>query len=267
VLCEQAQDLEACSEMSSSQKSSSHESGGSESERNEDQRQRAFRHRQLRRNEKIAKLVMHPDHKHGIAVWQDSEGVQHACAPLSCRQQVVQAVVDALEEMDQEADVVSETVNSTLKAPEDAVSGLLNRKDLIQVLRILEWKTVHEEWKDGRSVPAHMAMYRNAEEWWAPVRKVPCVKNGVWPTEGDALQNWKAYARSLLDMTAWIAGDAARPDEYIAMRDVLGVSGRDLKAGAYHKLVACLGICLNWYHAGSIIGLLVSHCRSPFRSF
>lgn len=208
--------------------------------------------RQVRRNKAITRVVMDQEHTYGIALWQDREGVDHACAPLDCREEVVQGLVDILSKMRVHAEAQGEDPNADVfRCPEDAVSGRLGKADLVKIMRFLEWKKVAQKWKDG-AVPEHMSKYKNGE-WFAPVVKVPATRKGIWDKEGESLKLWKENARALLEMTAWRDDNSSAVDR-MSMSDIFSVCGRELKSVTIVKLVACLGIWLNWHHQGYPLG-------------
>ena len=214
--------------------------------------------RQVRRNKAITRVVMDQEHTYGIALWQDREGVDHACAPLDCREEVVQGLVDILSKMRVHAEAQGEDPNADVfRCPEDADSGRLGKADLVKIMRFLEWKQVAQKWKD-RAVPEHMSKYSNGE-WFAPVVKVPAARKGVWDKQGAALQLWKDNARALLDMTAWSkdTSGAVQDSKRMRIRDIFSVRGRDLASTSTIKLVASLGIWLNWHHPGGFVNFVV----------
>ena len=201
---------------------------------------------------------MDQEHTYGFALWQDRLGVDHACGPLAYRDQVVRGLVDILSKMRMHADAQGEDPDSDVfRCPEDAVSGRLGQADLVKIMRFLEWFEVAQKWKD-RVVPDHMSKYSNGE-WFAPVVKVPAARKGVWDKQGQALQLWKDNARALLDMTAWSedTSGAVQDSQRMRIRDIFSVSGRDLAYTSTIKLVACLGIWLNWHHPGGFVNFVV----------
>ena len=214
--------------------------------------------RQARRNKTITRLVMDQEHTYGFALWQDCLGVDHACGPLAYRDEVVRGLVDILSKMRMHADAQGEDPDADVfRCPEDAVSGRLGKEDLVKIMRFLEWFKVAQKWKD-RAVPDHMSKYSNGE-WFAPVVKVPAARKGVWDQQGEALQLWKDNARALLDMTAWSkdTSGAVQDSHRMSIRDIFSVRGRDLKSTSTIKLVACLGIWLNWHHPGGFVNFVV----------
>jgi hypothetical protein len=153
------------------------------------------------------------------------------------------------------------------RCPEDAVSGRLSQPDLVKIMRFLQWKKVAKEWKNGE-VPLHMMEYSTGK-WFAPVVKLPQSKKGVWDNESSEMKLWKENARALLDMTAWCDlsheggvsiicsklqapwnDDTSCAVHRMSISDIFSVSGRTLKSASIIKLVACLGIWLNWHHQG-----------------
>jgi hypothetical protein len=218
--------------------------------------------RQLRRNAKIVSLLMHPEHRFGVGLWQDSGGVQHGCGPLAWRDAAVRGLADAVAGAASAAKASEGLVGKggLFSAPEDAITGLLSRNDLVTLLRILGWKRLHADWKAG-NYPEHMAKFVSGK-FWARMAPLPLARGSDWKAKGEGLDLWKQDARSLLDMTAWQdaepdaegAAKDSRNRALLYLKDVFEIAGKSLKDSKFGLLVACVGVWLEWHHPGRCEG-------------
>ena len=217
--------------------------------------------RQLRRNARIVGLVMHPEHKFGVAMWQDAAGVHHGCGPLAWRDVAVRSLSDAVSGV-AAAEKAAAGPAGLFGAPEDAFTGLLNRSDVVALLRMLGWKRLHADFKAG-NVPEHMAKFTGGK-FWARVASLPLSQGSCWKAKGDHLDLWKQDARGLLDLTAWqdsepdaeAASQEGSKRTVVYMKDVFEVSGKSMKEARFAVLVGCVGVWLEWHHPGMSLSAL-----------
>ena len=223
---------------------------------------------QLRRDHKIVRNLMHPQHKMAFGLWVDQEGVLRGCGPMQQRETVLRSVAAVLGEMktnsrgpgcgsDGNGGSAAGGSKNTFSAPEDAVSGPLDKNRLVRLLVLLGWKRLYEAHKHG-DFPEHMEKYRD-KSFWTRVAKLPRGKAGAWHTSGAALDSWKQDARALLTMTAWSEGDEADCEgqdedpsgrKLMWLDEVCNIKPGKLTAQKFATLVACVGIFLEWFDPG-----------------